>query len=309
MKRPLFVCAAILAVLSVALPAAAANGRSVKGQIASISRHRISITSPNSIVTSCAVLPASPSLEGYAPGDAVQAVCHSRRGHLFLFRIRHLTRPAPATTKNDSETTTFGGAISALSDDSITVRDGDRQLTCSLDSSSPSTDDYRVGQHVKVGCAGGELVAIAPVTSADAGRYYVGTVSALDDKSITLQTEHGPATCTIGPGSPSTAALHVGDRIGMGCNASTMQLVLLRKVDGTGSTTPTSPTEPTAHTKTGARGTLSAVTETSVSVTTDGGVVTCTRGASSPSLGDATVGDHVEMGCLDGVLTAFAKVS
>jgi hypothetical protein len=305
MKRPLFVCAAIVAALSVALPAAADNGRSLKGQITAISQHRISIKSPNSIVTSCAVVRVSPSLDGYAAGDAVQAVCHSRRGHLVLARIRHLPRPAPPATKNDAESTTFGGAITALSDDSITLRDGDRQITCSIVSSSPSTDGYKVGQHAKVSCAGGTLVAIAPVTTADAGRYYVGTVSALDDKSITLQTEHGPATCTIGPGSPSTAALHLGDRIGMGCKASTMQLVLIRKVDG-GST---SPTEPTTHTKTGARGTLSAVTETSVSVTTDGGTVTCTRGSSSPSLGDAAVGDHVEMGCLDGVLTAFAKVS
>src|SRR5439155_25791789 len=130
-----------------------------------------------------------------------------------------------------------GGAITVLTDGSITVHDGDRDLTCSLDSSSPSTDGFKVGQHVKVACSGGSLVAIAPVTTADAGRYYAGTVSALDDKSITLQTEHGPATCTLGVGSPSTAGLKVGDRVGMGCKASTMQLVLLRKLDGDGTGT------------------------------------------------------------------------
>src|SRR5436305_412549 len=126
-------------------------------------------------------------------------------------------------------------------------------------------------------CVEGKIVALAPVAPADAGRYFVGLVSALDDNSITLATEHGPATCTLGPGSPSTADLHVGDRVGIGCKVSTMQLVLVRKLDGDGSaTTPPPPAPPTTEptgTRVGARGTPSELSDSSVSVTTDGGTV------------------------------------
>jgi hypothetical protein len=312
MKRPILLWAASLAALCVALPASADNGHSVKGQLTSITDQAVAVKSLNSIVTTCARVRTSPSLDGYAAGDRVQVVCRKRRGHLALTRIRHLAGATPAVAAHETQPTTFGGAITALSDDSITLRDGDRQLTCTVDSSSPSTADYKVGQHAKVACADGKLTAIAPVTSADAGRYYAGVVSSLDDKSITLQTEHGPATCTIGPGSPSTADVHVGDHVGIGCKASTMQLVLVRKLDGDGGAAPApappTTTEPT-HTKTGARGTLSALSDDSVSVTTDGGTVTCRLGPSSPKLGDYAVGDHVAMACLDGVVTEFARVT
>jgi hypothetical protein len=222
MKRHILPWAALAVALSLALPAAAGNGCSVKGMISSISAHRVAVKGSNSIVTSCALARVSPSLSGYAAGDPVQMVCRSRKGRLVLARIRHLQR-ATAPVQNETAPTYFGGAITALNDTSLTLHDGDRDLTCALDASSPSTAGFKLGQHVKVECAGGKLVAIAAITQVDAGRYYVGTVNALDGKGLTLQTEHGLVTCTIGAGSPSTAELKLGDRIGMGCNASTMQ--------------------------------------------------------------------------------------
>ena len=307
-KRFVPLSAALLAALCVVLPASANNARTIRGNLSSITDTSVSVQSSNSIVTTCALTRRSPSLDGFATGDRVKAVCRPRHGHLVLLRIRHLA--APAVTANDTATTMFGGAIISLSGDSITLQDGDRQLTCTLTSTSPSTSDFKVGQHVRVTCTGGDLTAIAPVTSADAGRYFEGTVSNLDGGSITVQTEHGPATCTIGPGSPSTAELHVGDRVGIGCKVSTMQLVLVRKLDGGGTTNTTPPaTPPASHTTIGARGTLSALGATSVSVTTDGGTVTCRLGDASPKLGDYAVGDHVAMTCVDGVVTAFARVT
>jgi hypothetical protein len=307
MKRLIFPWAALVVALCFVLPASAANGRSVKGTIASISAHSVAIKSHSSIVTTCALARVSPSLGGYAAGDRVQIVCRGRKGRLVLTRIRHLGSAA-TPSQNDTAPTYFGGAITALSDGSITLHDGDRDLTCSLDSSSPSTADFKLGQHVKVECAGGKLVAIAPITTADAGRYFVGVVNALDGKALTLQTEHGPVTCTIGAGSPSTAELHVGDRIGMGCKASTMQLVLIRKLDGAGDP-PSPPAPPATHTTTGARGAVSTVSSTSVSVLTDGGTVTCQVGSTSPALGDLKVGDHVSIKCTDGVLATLERVS
>ena len=307
MKRPILWATCVVA-LCVALPASADSGRSVRGQIASITTDAVQIKNKNSIVTTCALGRVSPSLDGYAAGDRVQAVCRPRRGHLYLARIRHLSAPVAPAPAKDTEPTTFGGAITALSGDSITLQDGDRTLTCAIGTSSPATGDYKVGQHVRVTCVGGTLTAIA---APEVGRYFAGVVSSLDSASITVQTEHGPATCSLGPGSPSTGDFHVGDHVGMGCKASTMQLVLLRKLDGGGDATPpASPTtEPTTHTTVGARGTLSALTDGSVSVTTDGGTVTCKLGDGSPKLGDYHVGDHVAMTCVDGVVTQFARVT
>src|SRR5581483_4574903 len=85
---------------------------------------------------------------------------------------------------------------------SISLHDGDRDLTCTLGPGSPSTASFAVGRHVKAICTDGVLTAIAPVTAGDVGRYFTGTVSQLTTSAITLATEHGPVTCTITPFSP-----------------------------------------------------------------------------------------------------------
>jgi len=309
MKRHILPWAAFAVALCFVLPATAGNGRSVKGTISAVSGSSVAVKSHNSIVTTCAVARVSPSLSGYAAGDPVQMVCRGRKGRLVLARIRHLRPAATAAPRSDTAPTYFGGAITALSDGSISLHDGDRDLTCALDSSSPSTADFKVGQHVKVECAGGKLVAISAITQSDAGRYYVGVVNGLDGTGLTLQTEHGLVTCTIGAGSPSTAELRVGDRIGMGCKASTMQLVLIRKLDGTGTPPPPTTTPPATHTTTGARGSVSSLSSTSVSVLTDGGTVSCQLGSASPALGDLKVGDRVAIKCLDSVLATLERVS
>jgi hypothetical protein len=309
MKRLILPWAAFAVALSIALPASAATERNMKGVITAMSADAISVRSANSITTTCAVTDRSPSLDGFSTGDRVKLVCRGRHGSRFaLVRIRHLAGGAPETASHETEPVKFAGAITALSDTSITLHDGDRDLTCSIDSSSPSTAGYKVGQHARVTCVGGKLVAIAPVTS-DVGRYFMGSLSALDSKSVTVQTASGPVTCSIGDGSPSTAGFQVGDRVGMGCRASTMQLVLLKKVDGDGTGSPPPPPAPPTPTTVGARGTVSAVSDASVSVQTDGGTVTCERGPSSPSLGDTKVGDHVAMKCVDGVVVAFEHVT
>jgi len=314
MKRPLSLVAAFFAALSLlALPASAESARVVRGSISSVTDGAIAVKGVSGIVTTCTVVKRSPDLAGYSAGNRVQMICVRLRDHgkLVLFKIRHLDA-VPAPVGSDDASTKFGGAITSLTDGSITVHDGDRDLTCDLDASSPATGDYKVGQHVKVVCAGGSLVAISPVTTADAGRYYTGTVASVGASGLTLNTEHGPVTCTIGDGSPSVAALHAGDKIGMGCKASTMQLVLIRKLDDGTTTTPTepqpAPPTPTTHVVTGAAGTLSALTDGSLTVHTDGGEVTCTIGSTSPSLTSFAVGDRVKMVCWDGALHEIAKV-
>jgi hypothetical protein len=299
MKRLLILVAAVIAATaSLTVPALAGNGKSLRGTVASMSDTAISISGVGGITTTCTLGRHSPSLATVAVGDRVRAVCVRRRhGGLVLTKLRK-DRSGPPASK-DTRPVTFGGVITALTDSSISLHDGDRDLTCTIGPDSPKTDGFNVGQHAKVACADGVLVAIA---APEAGRYFVGTVSALSDASITLSTEHGPATCTITALSPSTASVKVGDKVGMGCRASTMELVLLKKLDGD------TPPAPTTHTELHANGVIRELGDRGVALTTDGGNVACMRGDQSPSLDGYAVGDSVAISCVDGVLTEIEHV-
>jgi len=301
MKRILIILAAMLAAAAfLTLPALAGNGKSLRGTVASKTDKAISIAGRGGITTTCNLGRRSPSTAKVSVGDRVLAVCIKRRhGGMVLTRL-HEDRKAPVASK-ETRPVTFGGAITELTDSSISLHDGDRDLTCSLGPDSPTTDGFKVGQHARVACADGVLVAIA---APELGRYYVGTVATLTDGSITLTTEHGPATCTITALSPKTDSLKVGDKVGMGCRASTMELVLLRRLDGDAP----APPAPTTHTELHAQGAIRELGDRGLALTTDGGNVACLRGEHSPSLDGYAVGDSVAVSCVDGVLTAIEHV-
>jgi len=300
MKRLLILVAAISAATAfLAVPAVAGNGKSLRGTVAALSDTSISISGRGGVTTTCKLGRRSPSAENVAIGDRVRAVCARRRhGGLVLTRLRKDSNgPSPS---KDTRPVTFGGVITALTDTSISLHDGDRDLTCTIGPDSPKTDGFAVGQHAKVACAGGTLVAIA---KPELGRYFVGTVSSLTDGALTLATEHGQITCTITALSPKTDSLKNGDRVGMGCRASTMELVLLKRLDGDAP-----PPTPTAHTELHARGVIREIGDHGLALTTDGGNVACLRGDSSPSLDGYAVGDAVAISCVDGVLTAIERL-
>jgi hypothetical protein len=326
MKRPFLLVAAGIAALSLlALPAAAGNDHNVRGSITAVTATTISVQASNGVVTTCVLGKHSPAVIGFAQGDQVRMVCHGSgkgKSRAKLAKLRHLTLPAAPSA--DTSQVKFGGAITALSDTSVSLHDGDRDLTCTIDSTSPSTDGFKVGQHARVVCAGGTLVSISPVGTGDAGRAFNGTIASLDGGGVTVTTEHGPVTCTLGDGSPAVGDYQVGDHVLIGCNAHTLQLVYIKKLsggngddgDGSGSGssssggdggTTTTSTPPPTHTKTSARGNVSALTDGSISVQTDGGTVSCTLDAESPALDGYAVGDNVTIGCLDGRLRGIEK--
>jgi len=229
MKRLLILSAASIGAIAVALPATAAFGRAVHGQVSAVSPTSISVSGPGGATTTCTVGRRSPSVSGVAVGDTVRMLCvGGEHGQAFLVKLQKEAGGSGAAPAKDSAPVKFGGVITSLDGSSITLHDGGRDLTCTLGDGSPSTAGLKVGQHVKAMCANGALVAIAPLGPGDVGRFFVGQVVTLTDGVITLQTEHGQVTCSINASSPSTAAVKVGDKVGMGCVASSMTLVLLR---------------------------------------------------------------------------------
>lgn len=301
MTRGLTLLTALLATLAVALPASAAEGRVLKGVLVSVTPATVAVKDAKNVVLTCARADKSPSLDGYATGARVQVACVRIGSKLVLAKIRRLTAPA-GSPAHDVEPTKFGGVVTALSDGSISLHDGDRDLTCSIGPASPATAGVKVGQHVNVACANGALVAIAPVVTTS-GRAYEGAVSAVSPTSLTVHTDGGDLTCAVVDGSPSVAAVKVGDKVKFGCLGGVLKALV--RADTTAPPTPPSPTD--GHTVT-VGGTLSALSSSSLTVHGEHGDVSCSVPGTA-HLGDFHVGDRVGMACTDGVLVKVVKLT
>ena len=326
MRRPAWIAAALVASVAVALPAAAADAQTIRGVLASVSSSAVAVKDATGIVTTCALAPKSPSVTGYSAGQRVQVQCARAKGGLVLVRVRLLTATSPGST-DETKPVTFAGAITALSDGSISLHDGNRDLTCTLDASSPSTTGFAVGQHARVACVNGALAKIGAVTAPAAAPNptgdpkpppppppppphktvgALGTLTALSTSSVTVHTDGGDVTCTVGDGSPALGDFHVGDRVKMGCVDG--NLVVLAKADAPPpTTTPAAPPPPPATT---VSGTISALSTSALTVHNDErGDVTCSLGPSSPRLGDYHLGDHVGMACVGGALVKIVQLT
>jgi hypothetical protein len=222
MRRLLLLALCLVAVSS----AAAADGQPVRGRILVLTDKAVVVKSDRG-ATACARADSSPSLDGYAVGDPVALLCTRSHGRLVLVKAQHVT----AAPVGDTQPVTFGGTITALSPTSISLHDGNRDLTCSIGDTSPSTGDLEVGQHVKVACVGGVLAKLAPVTAAPQpqpqppapapeAKTAAGNITALSATSLSIHNdEHGgfDVTCTLGASSPALGDYKLGDRVGIAC--------------------------------------------------------------------------------------------
>ena len=312
MTRPTWILAALVASLAVAVPAVAAEGRAITGVVASISSSAVAVQDAKGVVTTCSLAAKSPTLAGYSVGERVRMQCVRAKGRLVLARVRALPA-ATASPTDETKPVTFAGAITALSDSSISLHDGTRDLTCTIDATSPSTASFAVGQHVRVACAKGVLAKItaitrplpspAPPTPTPPPHKTLaaqGVVTALSSSSVTVHTDGGDVTCAVGAGSPPLGDFQVGDRIKMACVDGTV--VALAKADAPPKTAP-----PPATT---AAGTITALSTSALTIhNAEHGDLTCSLGPSSPSLGDYHVGDRVGIACVDGTLVKIERLT
>ena len=244
----------------------------------------------------------------------------------------------PALGATPAPRLTARGNITALTPHKIVVRNVHRRVVCFVGEGSPDLTPYSVGDLVALACAGHPptLVRNAPVTTADSGAAptggptgeptgdqhpagetttFGGVVTVLAGSSITVHDGTRDLTCTLGTGSPSLVGVAVGDHVYVACAGGVLLVIAKPHSGGETTTTTTTTSEPppstttTSHTTRGALGTVSALSTAAVSVQTDGGVVTCSFGPSSPSAAEVHVGDRVKMYCLDGVVAVLAHVS
>jgi len=124
-----------------------------------------------------------------------------------------------------------------------------------------------------------------------------GTITALSASLLTIRSDDRAVGCTLGDGSPKLGDFHVGDKVKLTCTNGV--LTAIAKL--------APPPPPPVVTQTTV-GTLTAMSDASVTVHGERGDVTCTRGDGSPKLGDFHLGDPVKVSCANGVLTAIGKL-
>lgn len=172
------------------------------------------------------------------------------------------------------------GTITALTSTSIKI-DADHDLTCSLNSSSPTLAGFAVGDRVGIACSGGVLVKIAKVPSAT---YGAGKITALSATAIIVAGRR-TLTCAVGGASPALGSFSPGDAVGIACTGGVLTRIrALPTIDTAG-------------------GTVSAIGATSITVRD----LTCKITADSPDTGGVAVGDKVGIACSGGVLVKLVK--
>ena len=238
------------------------------GVLTAVSDRSVTVLSDGGERT-CTRTSESPSLDAYHVGDKVKMTCTNGA----------LTGIAKADTYQGGL-----GTITALADSSVTVHTDGGDVTCKLGDGSPSLAGFHVGDNVKVYCRNGVLTSIATLQSGS------GTLAALSDSSLTVHTETGDLTCKLGDGSPNVGEYHVGDKVKVTCTNGVLTTIAR------------------ADTYQGGLGAITALSDSSLTVHTDGGDLTCTLNDASPKLGDYRVGDKVKLYCKNGALISIAKV-
>lgn len=169
--------------------------------------------------------------ESFALGKRVGIVC-SKRGKRSpeLQSINHAGADEKGSDekheKSDHEQA-LAGTVKSVSDDSITVGDGDRALKCVVPSAkAEKLEGVEVGDSVKLLCKGGDLVQLIRAESHAPAVQAVdiaGLVTAVSDASIAVSStdKSRSLTCSVPSRlAESVHALSVGDAVKMICKRS-----------------------------------------------------------------------------------------
>jgi hypothetical protein len=145
----------------------------------------------------------------------------------------------------------------------------------------------------------------------------LGTLTARNDASVTVHNDERDLTCTRGAASPPLGDLRVGDRVKLACTNGVLTAIARAETPPPAPTPTPTPTPtpapapaptPTPTVTTMTTGELISLSPTSLTVRSDGGERSCSRTGASPSLDGYHVGDRVKVTCVNGVLTAIARL-
>jgi hypothetical protein len=258
------------------------------GTLTALSAASLTVHTDGGDVT-CTLTDASPKVGDLQVGDTVKLACAN--GALVAIARVDAPKPPPDETKPGL------GTVTSLTPTSVTVHTDGGDVTCSVTGDSTGAGDVRVGDNVKFYCSNGVLRGIAkvapPAPPAPVIKTGRGTLTSVRVDGVTVHTDGGDVVCKLTSVSPALGDLKLGDSVEFACSDGVLTAI-----------TKVAPANVRS-----AQGTLSTLSADSLTVTTDGGAVTCGVGPSSPALGDYHVGDHVKMYCVNDVLYFIAHVS
>lgn len=197
-----------------------------KGAVAEASASVLSIKTGKGDLVSCLVPDRlADRVAKLALGDKVGISC--KRGADGKPVLQALERAGKGDDHASSEAVDLGGAVSAVSADSLTVKDGEHSLTCSVpDAFAAKVSALTVGDRVKMVCKGGVLAGLARAETpkSDTPKPDVkqfgarGAISTLSASSITVSTDGAPLTCRVPVSwADRIAGFAVGDRVKLSC--------------------------------------------------------------------------------------------
>lgn len=242
MRKMVLTCVAALAV---AAPAQADSGGSkgrelrITGTVVRASSSAISVENAvGDAVLTCAVPERlAQTAAAFKVGDRVRMFCVRYRGRRAqLLKLQRSEERAKQPETPAEEKLTAAGPIVELAPNAIVVQSPERRLACRVPEEKRATlDGLRMGDKVRIACAGGMLVALErydpsekPKPAGEEARM-LGVITALSRASVTVQGETGSLTCSVPGGWAEKLATRfaVGDRVKLMCRGS--ELTALEK--------------------------------------------------------------------------------
>jgi hypothetical protein len=236
---------ACIAALAVAAPAHAEGGEGEKprelriaGSILRISKQAVAVENRvgDAMLTCLVPERLAEKTARFAVGDKVRMHCLRHRGRravlVKLLPLEAAKRPEKEPEK-PVEKQEAAGPIVELGDAAIVVQ-GQRRLACRVPAEKlPKLAGLKVGDTVRILCAGGVLVALERPAAVDKPkpaeevRLY-GRIAELSRESVTVRGESGSLTCRVPAGfAEKLARFAVGDSVKMMCRGT--ELTYLEK--------------------------------------------------------------------------------
>jgi hypothetical protein len=213
----------------------------------------------------------------------------------------------PAAFAENGDGASIRGVVTAASEASVTVRDGDRQLTCTIGPDSPAVTGLALGVRVAIACSRGVdgkvLVALKKVEPKVKTLEIEGAVEAVPETSLTVKSRSGRALTCIVPDSLATAAgaLAAGDLVKARCTKrpdADPVLAALKRIASKG--------KPKAAVDIAGR--VTALADGSITITGETRTLSCTVPAAlAPAVTALSIGAMAAMVCRDGLLLAVKK--
>jgi hypothetical protein len=171
-------------------------------------------------------------------GDKVRMLCLRHRGRravlLKLMPLEAAKRPERPAEKPAVEKKEALGTVAELGDAAIVVQSRDGRVACRVpEEKQAKLDGLKVGDTIKIWCAGGVLVGLerpVPVDKpkpAEEVRLY-GRIAELSREAVTVRGEAGSLTCRVPAGlAEKLARFAVGDAVKLMCRGT--ELTYLEK--------------------------------------------------------------------------------